>query len=127
MGPETVPVQLRGGIKEIGHDVLSIGDLMRGSAKLLRKSPFVSRMTLVMILSCLSATGFQNTFVPYLAAYLGFTQHENGQLMVACGISIIIAFVFGMRLLLSVFGEIYALRLLLVLKVMFYILCAASW
>jgi MFS family permease len=125
--PETVSARLRGGIEDIGQDALNLRDLMRDSAQLLRKSPFIQRMTSVLIFSSLSATGFQNTFMPYLTAYLGFTQHENGQLMVACGISIVAAFVLGMKILLSVFGEIYSMRLLLALKVVFYLLCAASW
>lgn len=125
--PETVPLRLRGGIENISNHDFNPRDLVRDSAQLLLKTPFIFQMTLVVVFTGLSATGFHNTFVPYLAAYLGFNQRKNGQLMLACGISIIVAFTFAMKPLIAAYGEIGVTRLLLALKIVFYVLCAASW
>lgn len=125
--PETVPVRLRGGIETITNSDLNPRDLIRDSAQVLQKSPFTYRMTLVLVFYGLSATGFHNTFVPYLAAYLGFDQHRNGQLMLAGAVSIIAAFIFLMRPLISTCGEIGAVRYLLALKVVFYMLLCCAW
>jgi MFS family permease len=125
--PETVPVQLRGGIENISNSDFNPWELVHDSAQIVLKSPFIYRMTLVLIFSGLSATGFHNTFVPYLAAYLGFNQHTNGLLLLAGGISIVVSFTFAMRPLIAAYGEIGTTRLLLALKVVFYVLCTASW
>merc|ERR1719375_1748781 len=47
--------------------------------------------------------------------------------MLAGGISICVAFTLGMRPLVSAYGEIGATRLLLAVKIVFYLLCAAAW
>lgn len=127
--PETAPQVLRGGAPDaldVSKDLRPLA-VARDAADLLTRSPLIGRTTLVLVFSAVSATGFQSTFVPYLAAYFGFTQATNGKLMLVCAMSIAVAFLIGLRPLLARFGEFGTMRRCLGLKVTFYLLCSLAW
>lgn len=126
--PETAPMQHQLSPSQVvSWQRPSLVAAARDSVRLLRRDSVIRRMTLVLMFSSFSATGFHSIFVPYLTAYMGFDKSANGRLLLVCGVSVVSSFVFAMNPLLTRFGEFGMMRICLSLKVLFYFCCAAAW
>jgi DHA1 family tetracycline resistance protein-like MFS transporter len=116
--PETAPLAIA---PEERNGILATARL---AFKVLTRHNFIFRMTLVLTLSGLGASGYAIVMPPFMTGYLGFERKHKLMLFMACGASMAFAFLVLLGPLTAFFGDVGVLKISLTAAVMFPVLCS---